>query len=193
MKKFFLLVALLSLPNICGSECLAAEERDTASTSLSGCLNLGLGVGSWRGDLAGNFGAGISANRGRNLVTLRFLYNSQFELHIFGQSHPDDHMWELGVLYGRIAKTSYGHASISAGLSVSSATTYSEPYYRPPSYTYGYDTNNSFGIGIPVEAQLFWTPTSFLGIGLTAFGDYGFGNTRSFWGITLCLQLGMMR
>ena len=45
--------------------------------------------------------------------------------------------------------------------------------------------------GIPIELQLFYTPLSFVGIGLLGFAD--FNKEETFGGALLCLQFGKLR
>lgn len=102
----------------------------------------------------------------------------QFRSHIisgrFVRSYDSDgggtQSWDVGALYGRSYKTQYAMISGSAGVA-----------YVGPSSTAG-------TVGLPLESQIFWTPTRYFGIGV-----YGFGNInskQSFAGALLGLQLG---
>lgn len=190
MNRRSILILLPILVLLSSKYSFAADTLGTSSDYVRGWASLGVGDGSWRGALAVTVGASLSAEIEEQLFTVRFLYTNEFRLNIFGETRPDNKIWELGFLYGRIARASYGSASISAGLGISSAALYSEPYFHPTTYQYSYDTDKHFGIGLPVEARLSWTPTNFLGIGLCAFGEYGFGSARSFAGVMLVLQFG---
>jgi hypothetical protein len=57
------------------------------------------------------------------------------------------------------------------------------------SYVSGMSINSTFGL--PVDVQLFFTPTPILGIGLQGFAD--FNKEKSFYGILFCLQLGILQ
>ena len=109
---------------------------------------------------------------------------------IFGDCPDEDEIvWDIGILYGRssktsYAKTSYGLASVSGGISIVGVV-------RSDYYGGYYEKSTFLTIGIPIEVQLFWTPIPFLGIGI-----YGFANLNleeSFAGWLLCIQLGELR
>ena len=51
----------------------------------------------------------------QTLITVRAIFNQ--ELTIFERT-PSEQVWDVGVIYGRIAKSKYGFASISAGLRI---------------------------------------------------------------------------
>ena len=46
-------------------------------------------------------------------------------------------------------------------------------------------------IGLPLEAQLFWKATGFLGLGVSAYGDIN--KARSFGGLLFNLHVGDLR
>ncbi|MDI6767679.1 MAG: hypothetical protein QME52_12730 [Bacteroidota bacterium] len=78
------------------------------------------------------------------------------------------------MLYGRAAKATYGAASVSGGISIMSES-----------------PNTSFTtVGIPLEAQLIWTPISVFGIGFKGFANVN--SKKSFGGGLLCLQIGKL-
>ena len=56
---------------------------------------------------------------------------------------------------------------------------------------FGDCTDRGTHVGLPIEAQLSWLPTTFLGVGLYGFAD--FNRARSFAGVTLGVQLGRVR
>lgn len=99
---------------------------------------------------------------------------------LFGKSLND-----YSILYGRAFTSSAFLASLGGGLG----------------FVDGSISNGLFSeeepeeiemiIGLPLEAQLFWRPLRFLGLGL-----YGFANINSeesFYGCTLALQIGKLR
>jgi hypothetical protein len=51
--------------------------------------------------------------------------------------------------------------------------------------------DGSRGVGVPVEAQLFWRFSKIVGLGLYAFGDLN--GEAAFGGATLALQVGRLR
>ncbi|MCL4511484.1 MAG: hypothetical protein M1470_10490 [Bacteroidetes bacterium] len=198
MKKYgeLLFLTLFTLVGTVSSNCFAADSLDNKSQDVRVWTTFGFGFARWASDPAITLGASLNAKLANELLTARFLYNDVFQISIFGPpSHPDENVWDIGILYGRIAKGRYGYASISGGLSLIRGVRYQSGYAYTPPYGYTYaDIEDSFtGVGIPAEAQLFWTPTNFFGIGLYAFCDYGFSGKRSFGGVMLSLQFGQLK
>jgi hypothetical protein len=132
------------------------------------------GLGEDEGGLSG--GLSLSYCKGSNLFSIRWVENTEFKLDLWGYSGPPDEVWDVGVLYGRVAKASYGLASISGGIGL-----------------VGMSHNEilSYRMGIPIEGQLFWTPISILGIGISGFVNIN--SEKSFLGALLCLQIGRLR
>ncbi len=113
--------------------------------------------------LGGSLGFGASHQFRSHIITGRFVRNYDFD----GGGTEN---WDVGALYGRSYKTQYAMISGSAGVA-----------YVGPSEQAG-------TIGLPLETQIFWTPTQYFGIGI-----YGFGNINSkgsFGGALLGLQIG---
>ena len=136
-------------------------------------INLGLGKGSVTQNAAA-LSANATYQSGKNVVTLRAVGTGE----LFGKSVGD-----YGLLYGRTLKQEQVFVSVGVGLAVVEGT-----------ISHGLFSNKEkIGptIGIPVEAQLFWRPFRFLGIGL-----YGFANLNPeepFVGATLSFQFGKLR
>ena len=138
-------------------------------------INLGAGAGS----ISEN-AAALSANAtyqfGKNLLTLRTAGTGE----LFGKSIGD-----YGLLYGLTLKQEQVLFSVGVGLAfVEGSISHGLFSSKPP---------EKIGptIGIPLEAQLFWRPTRFLGVGL-----YGFANLNPeepFVGVTLSFQFGKLR
>ena len=180
--------------NLLGLICLGAltlfptDSRSYAQDASSNTeehhywLNVGGGFGWVHGGLgedpAGvSGGISLSYQKGSSLFSIRGVGNEEFKLDLWGYSGPPERVWDIGVLYGRITKASYGLASISGGVSIVGASEY--------------EGITCYRIGFPVEGQLFWTPSSMVGIGI-----YGFANLnseKSFIGALLCLQIGILR
>ncbi len=180
--------------NLLGLICLgvfssfAADSRpfaqDTAGKSEEHhyWVNLGSGLGWVDGGLGEDWGgisggASFSYQAGPSIFSIRWVAIAELKLDLWGNSGPAEGVWDVGVLYGRIAKTSWGLVSISGGLSlVGVSDNQGVSTYHP---------------GIPVESQLFWTPSSTFGIGI-----YGYANLnteKSFLGALLCLQIGRLK
>jgi len=159
-------------------------------------INGGLGASSVHGGLgshpnAPSFGGSLYYQSGKNLFSFRYLRNEEFQ--ILGGDSPSEMVLDFGVLYGRIAKASYGFASISTGISVVGGVRRGR-YLSSSGGWFGtnyYEKNNFITVGIPIEGQLFWTPLNFFGVGF-----YGFANLnkeKSFLGALLCIQVGKLR
>jgi hypothetical protein len=132
------------------------------------------GLGEDDGGVSG--GMGFSYQNGSSLFSIRGVENEEFKLDLWGYSGPPEKVWDIGALYGRVAKASYGLASISAGVGIVGAS--------------NGEGNSSYRPGIPVEGQLFWTPSSVLGFGICGFAD--FNSKKSFAGVLFCLQIGLL-
>lgn len=134
------------------------------------------------------WGVVVSGQRESNVISARFMRGIE-------SSRSEWSLWEVGALYGKGVKSQRGFASIAAGVGVMGGD-------EPRTLMVSISANGggtitpagprpSTSIGIPMEVQLFWTPTSFLGLGL-----YGFGNLnteKSFAGALLAVQLGRLR
>lgn len=132
------------------------------------------GLGEDEGGISG--GIGFSYCRGSSLFSIRGIINEEFKLDLWGYSGPPDRVWDIGALYGRAAKVSWGVASISAGIGLVGMS---------------HNEISSYRLGITLENQIFWTPISTMGIGI-----YGFANLnseKSFVGALVCLQIGRLR
>jgi hypothetical protein len=159
------------------------ESRPAQPEERSAWLNGGLGGGS----TGPSVGLSFSYRVGSNLISVRGIYSEEFE--IMGPS-PSEWVMDIGVLYGVNAKASYGIASLSGGVSLvrgvrrgrylgSSGGWFGTSNYEKLSYS---------TFGIPIEGQLFWTPSSDIGFGVSAYADSN--PERSFAGALLCLQIG---
>jgi len=86
-----------------------------------------------------------------------------------------DDINDVAVLVGYSSKKpqSHGYFSIATGVS----------------YVGGTAVEATFGI--PAEVQLFYTPLSFMGVGLQVFAN--FNKEKTFGGVLLCLQFGKLR
>ena len=138
-------------------------------------VNLGLGSGSIS-ENAFALNANMTYQFGKNMLTLRAAGMGE----LFGKSIGDN-----GLLYGIALRQEQVLFSVGAGLAFVEGSishglfSTKEPEKIGPT------------IGIPLEAQLFWRPTRFLGIGLYAFANLN--PEESFAGITLGFQFGKLR
>src|SRR5688572_14040869 len=113
-------------------------------------------------NLGGSVGFGVSHQFRSNIISGRFVRNYDFD----GGGTAN---WDVGALIGKSYKTGIAMISGSAGVAYVGGS--SDPT-----------------VGLPLESQIFWTPTKYFGIGI-----YGFGNINtkeSFGGALLGLQFG---
>lgn len=174
------------------------REYKYDSRSEFGCywFNVGVGAGSvHRGfdsnstenEICPSFGINFSSQVKKGLISIRFIYNEEMN---FLRISPKPSVSDFGVLYGRMAKVSFGFVSISGGISYVFGEQLGA-YKGISNYTFNYETKTYSTIGIPFESQIFWTPRPNIG-----FGIYGFANInseRSFYGGLFCIQLGKLR
>jgi hypothetical protein len=159
-----------------------AQDTSSSTREHHYWANMG-GGGSWvhggLGEDEGGISGGISLSyqTGSNLFSIRGVENEEFKLDLFGYSGPPEKIWDVGVLYGRIAKASWGLASISGGVGIVGVSDDEEI--------------TSYHLGIPLESQLFWTPISTMGIGIYGFANLNF--EKSFVGALACVQIGKLR
>lgn len=154
-----------------------ADDRSVANKSREWFwFNLGISP-----EISPAGGIVVSGQRGAQLISARFIDG-------IDPSGSDWSLWEAGVLYGKSAKSRRGLASIAAGVGAIGGN---EPRLllcppcRPAS------PRPSTTIGLPLEVQLFWTPTSILGLGLYFFGNLNAEN--SFVSALLAVQFGRLR
>ncbi|MEI7421716.1 MAG: hypothetical protein WCK18_06465 [Prolixibacteraceae bacterium] len=159
-------------------------------------FNVGVGAGTVIGGFDSNhtdnavgpsFGINFSSQIKKGLLSIRFIYNEEM---VFLRMSPKQSVSDFGVLYGRIAKIPLGFVSLSGGIS----RVFGEQrgaFQNLSNYTFNYEQKTFSTFGIPLESQLFWTPSSVIG-----FGIYGFANInpeKSFFGGLFCIQLGKLK
>lgn len=181
IRHYFLLVmCVVALVLSTWSQVIYAQDTSNHGKAKHYWVNAGFGFSSpqFRDGIPFSMGMSFSYQTGKSLISLRSVYNIDVSFNIFGGPPPlAETAWDIGVLYGRIAKASYGFASISGGVSIVGGLRAEEGSF--------------LNAGIPIEGQLFWTPTSLVGVGI-----YGFANLnkeRSFAGALLCIQIGKLR
>ena len=106
---------------------------------------------------------------------------------------PLEHRWEAGVLYGRRWEPAHFLLSASAGLGLAGgvrrgALLEASPEAFEPNV---YEKEPFVTIGMPLEAQVTWTPFSFLDLGLHLSGNLN--GTSPFGGVGTHLLIGRLR
>jgi hypothetical protein len=152
----------------------ATAQADPSLPRDSYWLSAGLGAGTE--DFAGS--ASLSYQHGVHLLSLRAAGTAG----LF-----DDGFGDVALLYGRatLAGDRRYRASAALGLAVVDGCE------SAGDGGLGDCTDQGNPVGLPIEAQLSWLPTSYLGVGLYGFAD--FNRARSFAGVTLGLQVGRVR
>ncbi len=189
-------VLILLIPNCLISRGLKSDANPVSQNKTSNFsnnwINAGIGVCSF----GLSSGANFSHQFGKKLITIRATYNE--ELNIFGPS-PSEQAWDAGVMYGGIAKSKYGFASISAGLGLVCGVKRGRYIDDNRDDSYGwffikidqYEKIDFLTLGIPTEIQAFWTPFSKLGIGVTLYGNLN--PEKPFAGLLVSIQIGDLR
>jgi hypothetical protein len=134
-----------------------------------------------------SLGINFSYQINKGLILFHCIYNVEFGVFL---PSPLESVWDFGAFYGRFAKTSYGFASVSGGVSYVGGVRQGR-YLRTEGFSNIYEKLTFNTVGIPIEGQLFWTPTSHFGIGI-----YGFANMnpeKSLFGCLLCIKIGKLR
>jgi hypothetical protein len=152
----------------------------------------GMGVGFAKlGGRAGGFasGASLSYHTGGNLFSIRYIFAEKTSASSsrFGGPTPLESVWDLGVLYGICTKTASNFASLSAGLGLVGGVR-RRKFLGNNLFSDEYEGLTFHTFGIPIEGQLFLTPSSFVGIGFIGFGNIN--KEKSFGGVLLCVRLG---
>lgn len=109
------------------------------------------------------------------LFSVRFLRNNEtgFKLISFSNKEPMESVNDISILYGICNKTKRVMLTASAGAGVVFGLLRGNLLYTNYngwfSSTNLYEENNFFTVGLPLQAQLFWTPSDAFGIGLYGF------------------------
>jgi hypothetical protein len=145
--------------------------QETASARFD-TFWIGGGLGAGSHDFAGHLN--LSYQTGANLFSFRTAGTAG----IFSDGFGD-----LALLYGRATRAPARYqASAALGIAVADGC---------EGGGLGGCRNKPSVIGFPVETQVSWRPSRFLGVGLYGFADIN--HLRSFAGVTLGIQLGRLR
>jgi len=159
----------------------AGLAQDTIPTPTRGplhrdlyWLSVGLGVGSE--DFAGH--AALFYQHRANLFALRasataglFDDGIQDVALLYGRAYGPRNRWRLGLATGL--------ALVDGCIEPGEGSLFGDCKARPTV------------VGVPVDAQVVWLPSEYVGLGLHGFAD--FNSLLSFAGVTLSLQLGRVR
>jgi len=162
-----------------------AQVGDDGGRDTYFWLDGGLGDGS----LGGSRTLQVSLLGRLGLISARYSAYDGNEILITPASYYDYNYYlqdltEVALLYGRAYQTDYWIASASMGLSLLRAE-----LFTPREGLV--DQAGTSAIGIPFQAQLFITPLSALGVGLTVTSNIN--ELRSYTSSTLCVRFGILR
>jgi hypothetical protein len=118
--------------------------------------------------------AGLDRLNGNQLLSLRYGVASG----LF-----DDHVWDVGLLYGRASRSRLGFTALSAGIAVVGGQRCD-----------GFLTNCtplSTTIGVPLNARAAWHAFPILGFELNVFANLN--TQQSFVGVAAAVKLGSLR
>ena len=171
----------ISLLLLTSTTLLLAQTNESAETTSNRFFSINLGAG---------FGPVLSPYRGRSLA-----YGISFSLQfghvmitprIAGATEALDwtaysprNVYDAGIAIGYSTRTpgSSGYLSIAAGIG----------------YVGGrkdYDTYIST-IGFPIDVQMFFTPSTYFGIGFQGIANIN--SEKTYYGLLFCLQFGKLR
>ena len=155
--------------------------QDTIPTPAQGPLQrdlywLSVGLGAGSEDFAGH--AALFYQHRANLFALRasataglFDDGIQDVALLYGRAHGPRDRWRLGLATGL--------AVVDGCIEPGEGSLFGDCEAQPTV------------VGVPVDAQVVWLPSEYVGLGLHGFAD--FNSVRSFGGVTLSLQLGRVR
>lgn len=127
----------------------------------------------------------LSLHSSRTAFILRTSGASEFE--IFS---PSDSVEDYALLLGRVLDGSMGWASGAIGPAVTRVERFG-PGYDCWWFACSHDSERTTALGLAFQAEAVWTPARFLGLGLSAFGN--FNPDMSYAGLALGLHLGRVR
>jgi hypothetical protein len=175
-KTLFAIITALILNLVCNTAGYA-ETNPPESSMPFYWANMGVGKSLY--DLT--LGVSASMQFSQIIVGGRFTYSTDlyWEPDIFGfdptPDPPTYEIYDLGILIGYSTKKpqSFGFASIAAGVGMMGGDLYETAF------------------GVPIEAQLFITPSSTFGFGI--YGYLNLNSEKTFSGVLFCIQLGDLR
>jgi hypothetical protein len=190
------LIITISIVLLLGSSAFAMDDSDTSRPPRLGWVNFGGGFGSSRAWLAftGVASYSTTVNGGDNLLSFRYGYATESVFSLLGGHTPEETIWDLGALYGAISKRRFGFVSAAAGLAVVGGVKRGAFLRREGgwfSIRDVYEVRHFHTVGMPLEAQAFFTPLPFFGLGLELYANLN--PVRSYKGLNFCLQFGRLR
>lgn len=97
----------------------------------------------------------------------------------------NENTWEISFLYGRCKQIGNWHISGASGVAVIGGYRYSDLWGQN-----GAEPMDTM-IGFPLEGQIYWSPVSFVGLGVYAYANVN--TSQPIGGIGLSLKVGHIR
>lgn len=188
MKSFLHCVAaILALMSIFNTD-LYAQDSNNAAPKKDNWLNAGLGFSSFGVNSGKSAGLSYSFASENHFYTIGGVYNE--EINFMGTAHPENIVWDIGLLYGLQHKTPHSLISISTGIALVGGVKRVDQITVTDTgwYNHSYTGERFLTAGLPVETQLFWRLHKVFGIGLCGFANLN--SQKSFAGGMLSLQIG---
>ena len=186
MKRIYYLVILLIAINFCTQSMFSQNLNQHYYQDLW-WVNLGVGAGSMNSD----FSYEISFNYyldNAHLISGRFAGIQQYTLVSLGGESTNENIYDLGLLYGRLIKSDFGYFSLSGGIGYVGGRKYTK---ATSIYGTEYLEERISNIGLPFEAQLFFTPSDHFGLGFYGFSNFNLEKNFFCFGFTI--QYGELR
>ncbi len=183
----------------------ALYKQDTKSLNKikkTQLIYIDIGLGGYYKSSSGNTVQGlsgvalsISANYLKNRNNWKLKFMNECELNFFGPT-PSENIYSVGLLYGRVTNTKIIRFSISVGLGITGGVTrgeYLQSYNGSNGwFSHGnYEKKKILSPSIPLEIDLSFIPSKFLGIGLAGYADINYQMSSA--GFTVKLELGRIR
>jgi hypothetical protein len=180
--------------NLEGS-CACAQDLPRDEGAKFFLFDFGIGSSSIEGGSGDlgilSLGANLAYQTRKNLFSIRAIRSSEVSIAtgLPGGTTPKESVWDIGLLYGRIANASFGSVSMSAGISLVGGVRRGELLRSSGLFfaTKTYEEQTFWAVGIPIDGRIFWTPSPYFGIGICGFADWN--RERSFIGGLLCIRL----
>jgi hypothetical protein len=186
----------------------AIADEPMADAKGTWWANFGAGPGVLTSHTADNADDDYDSSRNLSSISINYAhFSNQFiELRVSNLGHFIDFscfvsceeqlnkLQDIGLLYGIMKKEKWYTLGASVGLAYTDIEYKSgEKVYVPDGdyYTTEYTYRNSQTLGLPAEAQLFYTPFKYFGIGL--IGYLNINTEASGVGAMLAIQLGNLR
>ena len=187
MKRIYYLVILLIVINLCTQNMFSQNLNQHYYQDLW-WVNIGIGAGSMNRDFSYAISFNYYLNNAHLISGRLFGVQQRTPLISFGGSFHNENIHDLGLLYGRLIKADFGYFSLSAGASYVGGRKYTKV-----AMGFGYEDleERISTFGLPIEIQLFITPSDNFGLGF--YGFYNFNLERNFFGFGFAIQYGELR